>query len=208
MMADMLTCERCGGTSPLDARFCIDCGESLTTATIGPTTRLGGITCPSCHANNPENARFCVVCGRSFTVTPPPAPARPTPRPTAAPPRPSAAPPSYTYPRVATPQTLSSARTYPPQTRRHHSQHNEPGALIFVIGLVVLLANHTLWPGLLILIGLSLFVNQIASGRADRGMRTMLWLGGLALLFATGTFWPGLIILFVLQAVMGKRGYW
>jgi hypothetical protein len=209
-MAEMLTCERCGGTSPHDARFCIDCGETLVAATIGPTTRLGGISCPACHTQNPENARFCVVCGRGLSFTPPPqpAPARPTPQPNAAPPRPTATPPHYNYPRVATPQTLTSARAQPPQARQHRSQHNEPGALIFLIGMVVLLASHTLWPGILMLIGISLVANQIASGYVSQGIRMMLWLGGLTLLFATGTFWPGIIILCILNAVLGKRGYW
>jgi hypothetical protein len=37
---ETLRCEGCGGTSPADAAFCIDCGRPLSTAATGPTRRL------------------------------------------------------------------------------------------------------------------------------------------------------------------------
>jgi Zn-finger nucleic acid-binding protein/ribosomal protein L40E len=54
--------------NPLDARFCINCGASLTAAATGPTTRLDGTVCPNCGAQNPENARFCAVCGQQLAA--------------------------------------------------------------------------------------------------------------------------------------------
>jgi Double zinc ribbon len=206
-MAETLHCDRCGGDSPADARFCIDCGAPVGAATTGPTTRLAGIACPSCNTNNPEHARFCVVCGRAFGAAQPPRP-RPTAPPTAT--RPPAHP---SYPRMATPPTLIPSHRLPPApTRQRQGRHNDPGAIVFVIGLVALLASHALWPGILLLLGFTNLVHQAARGRADRGMRALLWLGALTLLFATGTLWPGILILIFISMAMGggrsRHWYW
>ncbi len=216
-MPEMLHCDRCGGDSPTDARFCIDCGAPIGVATTGPTTRLIGIACPSCNTNNPEHARFCVVCGRAFGAAAPPQPRPAAPR-TAAPtatapaPRSPAARPSY--PRMATPPTLMPSRPWPPANPpttapRRQSVGNDPGGVVFLIGLVALLASHTIWPGILLLLGLTNMVHQAARGRPDHGVRGLLWLGGLTLLFATGTFWPGIMILFfVSMAMRGGSRHW
>jgi ribosomal protein L40E len=39
-MEETLTCKRCGGNSPTDATFCIECGAPLAEPATGPTTRL------------------------------------------------------------------------------------------------------------------------------------------------------------------------
>lgn len=201
-MAEPLICERCGGDNPADARFCIDCGGTLTSATTGPTTRLAGMTCPSCGTNNPEQARFCVLCGRSFSAPQQqPRPAVPPARPSA--PRTAPRPAAQSYPRTATPPTLTPFR--PPQVRPAHPRHQNPAPFVFLIGLVVLLANHTLWPGILILIGVSILISQVARGRPDKGMNALFWLGGITLLFATGTFWPGIFVLLLLNAAINGR---
>jgi hypothetical protein len=206
MMSDILRCDQCGGESPADGRFCIDCGAPLGSAATGPTTRLAGIACPSCNTNNPENARFCVLCGRGLAATPAqPRAANASPAPKAAVPKPMSRPaPRYSHPRVATPPTLMPMRPAPP-VHRQSSQRHDPGAIVFLIGLVVLLANHAIWPGILLLVGFSSLVHQSAHGRPDKGMRALLWLGGLTLLFATGSFWPGIIILFIVNAMIGGR---
>jgi len=195
-MAESLICERCGGDNPADARFCIDCGATLISATTGPTTRLAGITCPSCGTSNPEQARFCVLCGRSFSA-PRPAPARPAAT------RSAPHPMAHSYPRTATPPALAPFR--PPQVQPARPRHQNPAPFIFLIGLVVLLANHTLWPGILVLIGVSMLISQVAHGRPDKGMNALFWLGGITLLLATGTFWPGIIVLFLLNTVINGR---
>ncbi len=214
-MPEILHCDRCGGDSPTDARFCIDCGAPIGAATTGPTTRLTGIVCRSCNTNNPEHARFCVVCGRAFGAAMPPPP-RPAAPPAAAPvpTRPAARP---SYPRMATPPTLLPSRPWPPShppTTAHHRQGlgNDPGGVVFLIGLVALLASNTIWPGILLLLGFTNLVHQAARGRPDHGVRGLLWLGGLTLLFATGTFWPGILILFFISMALGRGGsrhwYW
>jgi hypothetical protein len=78
--------------------------------------------------------------------------------------------------------------------------------MIFLIGLVLLAANNAIWPGILIVIGMSALVSQSAYGRPDKGLRALLWLGGLALLFATGTFWPGILFLLLLNGAIGGWG--
>jgi hypothetical protein len=204
-MPEVLHCDRCGGDNPTDARFCIDCGAPIGAATTGPTTRLAGIACPSCNTNNPEHARFCVVCGRAFGAA--------KPRPAAPPPAAPAARPSY--PRMATPPTLMAARPQPPAqpprtAQRQHGFGNDPSPVVFLIGLFALLASHTIWPGILLLLGLTNLIHQGAQGRSDHGVRTLLWLGGLTLLFATGTFWPGILILLFINMAMngGRSGRW
>jgi len=39
-MEDTIRCQRCGGRSPADAAFCIECGAALAPAATGPTYRL------------------------------------------------------------------------------------------------------------------------------------------------------------------------
>jgi hypothetical protein len=114
---------------------------------------------------------------------------------------------------MATPPTLIPSHTRPPApTYRPKRRHGDPGAVIFLIGLVALLASRTLWPGILLLIGITNLLHQAARGRADKGLRALLWLGGLTLLFATGTFWPGILILFIISLAMGggrsRPWYW
>jgi hypothetical protein len=201
-MAQMIRCKVCGDENPADARYCIDCGSALGGAATGPTARLAGVLCSSCRASNSENARFCVVCGQSM-VAPArqPQPARPTPRPTPA--RPTA---QQSFPRVASPPTYVP---YRPQMsapiRRHRAS---PGGMIFVIGLVVLLMNHAIWPGILLLIGLSSLANEAARGRPQKGALTLLWFGGFAFLFATGAYWPGILVLMLLHWMISSSRGW
>jgi hypothetical protein len=198
-MAQTIRCKVCGDENPTDARFCIDCGAALVEAATGPTARLAGIPCPSCRASNPENARFCVVCGQSM-VAPArqPQPARPAPRPT--PVRPSA---QQSFPRVAGPPIYAPYRPQAAPARRRHAHGGNPGGMIFVIGLVVLLMNHAIWPGILVLIGLSKLANEAARGRFEKGALALLWFAGIAVLLATGAFWPGIFVLLLLHAMIG-----
>ena len=198
-MAEMTRCERCGGQNPADARFCIDCGASLAPATTGPTTRLVGMPCPSCGTNNPENARFCVVCGRSLGGG---SAARPRPTP---PPMMRPAPPiaRQSYPRTAAPPTWVPYRPGMRPIQPARPRGGSPGNWIFLVGLVLLLGSGHIWPGILVVMGFSMLFNQIAHGRPEKGLMTLLWLGGLALLFASGTFWPGIMVLVFLSMIFG-----
>jgi ribosomal protein L40E len=205
-MAETLPCERCGGSNPTDARFCIDCGATLAPAATGPTTRLAGVQCPVCGAGNPEHARFCVVCGRGLNagaVAP-----RPHAQP-AIPPAPRTHSPSrHSYPQVAMPQAplIGPPRQTHAPLRRWHSTHG--GAPLFLIGLLFLLITHTIWPGILVLIGITSFLKASSQGRGHKATTALVWWGGLALLFATHLFWPGILVLIGINMVLGgRRGY-
>lgn len=207
-MAQPIICERCGDENPHDARFCIDCGATLERASTGPTTQLRGVACQFCQVYNPEPARFCVSCGRSLAGPAAPKPAAPKPvasKPVAPKPvAPKPGPAQQSYPRTATPpqmHTYRSAPIYRPSTPRRN-----PGPLVFVVGLALLLANGALWPGILVLIGVALLVGQLAQGRGDRAIGGLIWFGGLAWLFSSGRLWPGVLVLLLLSMILGNRG--
>ena len=202
-MAETLRCERCGGESPADARFCIECGAGLAPPTTGPTTRLPGARCPGCGTSNPEHARFCVVCGRGLSAAAAPRQAQaPATAPT--PSRPARSARRHSYPRVAAaPAPIQMA---PARPRPHHS--GTLGAIVLLVGVLMLLGAHSIWPGILALIGISGLIRANNRGRPDKGLAQMIWWCGLALLFATGTFWPGILALILLNmALSGRRGY-
>ncbi len=208
-MADTIECKRCGNENPADARFCIDCGAELASAATGPTTRLAGVACRSCGASNPEHARFCVVCGRTMAGAP-----APTPAPHPAAPRLSTRPaPRQSYPRVATPPQLVQLRPMPPARPARRQQPNA-GALVFVIGLGLLLANGSIWPGIALLIPISIVVQQIAEGRTQKALTSLLWVAGIMLLLAVGMFGLGVFGVLFLVALLGgwghpyRRRYW
>jgi hypothetical protein len=99
----------------------------------------------------------------------------------------------------------------PLHSQRRQSVGNDPAGIVFVIGLVALLASHLIWPGILLLLGMTNLVHQSSRGRTEHGVRGLLWLGGLTLLFATGTFWPGILIIFFISAAMrggSRHWYW
>jgi Double zinc ribbon len=212
-MAETHHCERCGGDSPADACFCIDCGATLAPVATGDTTRLPGMRCPSCATNNPEHARFCVVCGRGLVAGATPA-VRPTlqPRPQAAPPGSKRARPhsarQHSYPRVDVPPVAIPMAPPRPMAlpQRAGGSFRGNGPLLFAVGLFVLVMTGNVWPGILWLIGVSGFVGAVTQGRGDKALQALLWWGGLALLFATGTFWPGILVLVFLGMALGRRG--
>lgn len=210
-MAEILRCPRCSDENPADARFCIDCGTTLISATTGPTTRLATVACPGCRTNNPEQAHFCVLCGRSLSSRPSPQP-QPALRP-ASPAVPHVAPPAQqSHPRVATPPALTTFRSTPAPMQPAQSRGQNPAPFIFIIGLVLLFANHMVWPGILMLIGVSMLIGHVAQGRPARDMRKLFWVIGLLVLFTTGSFFPGIFVLLLLNAIMngwsGGRHHW
>jgi hypothetical protein len=108
---------------------------------------------------------------------------------------------------MATPPALAPVRPTPRRVPPARPQSQNPAPFIFLIGLVVLLANGAVWPGILVLIGVSILIGQVARGRPDKGMSALFWFGGITLLLATGAFWPGIIVLFLLNAVLNGWGH-
>src|SRR3954454_13107330 len=56
-MGGDMDCPSCGHSNVTGARFCGNCGTSLT----------GSIRCPRCEASNPEGQRFCNACGEALS---------------------------------------------------------------------------------------------------------------------------------------------
>ena len=81
-----------------------------------------------------------------------------------------------------------------------------PAPFVFLIGLAVLLIKGLLWPGILILLGVTLLVSQSSRGRPDRAIGGMIWLVGLAVLFGTGKFWPGIVVLWLIHMAVMRVG--
>jgi hypothetical protein len=73
-----------------------------------------------------------------------------------------------------------------------------------LIGFIILMMNGLIWPGILLLMGLSSFAKERARGRADRAFGKLLLLGGLTLLFWTHTFWPGILLLMFVMWAFGR----
>ncbi len=197
-MANTIRCERCGDENPTDARFCIDCGASLAPAATGQTTRLPGVPCPTCQSNNPESARFCVVCGTGLvagTVTPQPRPA---------PTRPA---PQHSYPRVDVQPAPMAAPPAAPPVRRTRHQGGPFGAILLIVGVLMLFGTHSIWPGILWLIAVWSAVTAVNANRPQQAIQSLIWWGGIAFLFTTGMFWPGILVLIILNMAVGGWGW-
>jgi class 3 adenylate cyclase len=64
-----MRCPRCDTDTPDGAKFCIECGTSVTPR------------CPRCGADTLPRAKFCAECGSPLTAQSPPPPAAPPPSP-------------------------------------------------------------------------------------------------------------------------------
>jgi class 3 adenylate cyclase/tetratricopeptide (TPR) repeat protein len=62
-----MRCPRCGQENPVQAKFCLECGQRL------------ALACVACGATLPESAKFCPECGRPVGATAPAAPDEPGP---------------------------------------------------------------------------------------------------------------------------------
>ena len=76
---------------------------------------------------------------------------------------------------------------------------------LWLIGLGVLFLSGTFWPGILVLVGLSAYLEQRARGQQQYALRSLLFPLGLALLFWTHWFWPGILILLGVLAIISPE---
>lgn len=190
-----MRCPSCDADLPDDARFCIECGATLESATTGPTLHLQpeanrGLTiCAACGSGNPGHAAFCVRCGRRMGD---PAPAPLPPR------------PAISGDVIQGPPALPSFRPQPPPALGRPRDWEVASVAVFMIGLGLLFFFSKLfWPGILIVIGVSNFVRFAGRGHIAVGLRNVLWLFGLALLFMLPRlFFPGIFVLIGLSAIL------
>jgi hypothetical protein len=201
-----MRCVSCDAELPEGALFCIECGTPAERASTGATERLpertGGPRCPACGTVNPSFATYCVNCGRALGQE------AGAPRPTLAPAPPRAAQPQV--PHTFEVPALPSAQPIPvPPTigraRKRRSSETAGGIIggLFLIGLALLFATGTIWPGILVLVGITAFVGAATNGEARGGFIGAAFMVGMAFLFASDTFWPGILVLVGITAILG-----
>ena len=182
-----MRCQSCGADLPEDARFCIECGSTVTrteastgsTVVLPQTFQKPGVICRGCGATNPDFAIFCVQCGRRI------------------------ASPGADYIDVVRTDDSDTALPNLPQTGKRILGGSS--VIILLIGLALLfMLRLPIWPMILVVVGISTFVNEATRGRFYNGLSSVLWLFGLAMLFTIPRlFFPGLLILIALSIVLG-----
>jgi hypothetical protein len=155
--------------------------------------------CPTCAREVPADAQFCIYCAARLM------PEIETAEPKAAtgPTRRLDSEPVYDMPDMTPAPAGQPAATV--TRRRHH--HKELSTPFFFIGLAVLFATGNFWPGVLLLVGITSFINESARGRHREAVQGLIFFGGLTVLFATGWFWPGILLLLGLMAIMKPHGW-
>lgn len=157
--------------------------------------------CPRCEQNTPSDGKFCVYCGAQLNPETPVVTAAPVTGPTQR----LESTPSYNMPAPASAPAPVAAISTAYVQRRHNK---EAIGAVWLIGMGVLLLTGEVFPGVLVLIGLTAYLSQSAHGRNDKAMQSLLFFAGLAVLFWANFIFPG--ILFLLGAMMffNRRGHW
>lgn len=191
-----MQCTVCDAKNPPDGLFCIECGAAMRAVASGATTRLpdgAGMICEACAAINPNHATFCVNCGRPLVlqdrvVTMPAAPQLVIPE-------------SNELARL--PHTEPKQRRRNKRKQRRRNQQIEGGIVgsAFLIGLGVLFATGSFWPGILVLCGITGAIGSVLNDEPRAGLFALFWMVGMAVLFATGWFWPGILVLMGIAAL-------
>jgi ribosomal protein L40E len=223
-----ITCRNCGGENPSDARFCIECSESLMSAT-GPTTKLVTPTCTACGAENLPDARFCAMCGRSLPATvavgtpwvqPQVAPhssVRPSaPRrvPVVTPPKPPVSAPQAAFPRTMTPPALPQIPSQPRSHGHHHRHHRHHGGhgsakVVLIFGIIALMVlKLATWPLIMLVLGAAFLVHQAERGRLEQALKGAAIVGAIALVANNPRMWPLIIVGIVLMKIVGSSKKW
>ncbi|HEX6287983.1 MAG TPA: zinc ribbon domain-containing protein [Herpetosiphonaceae bacterium] len=164
------------------------------------------MNCPKCNRTNPEDARYCIYCSAQLV---PPAPDVQDVAPATGPTTRLGGEqiPVYTVPAPAplpAPAPQAAAASYPGRW----AHNKEIGGAVFLIGLGILFLTGRFWPGILVLIGLTAFINEGMRGHSRNALQGLVFFLGLAVLFSTGWFWPGILILLGLMALFnGRRGF-
>ncbi|EFO80208.1 hypothetical protein OSCT_1942 [Oscillochloris trichoides DG-6] len=187
-----MRCPSCQAELPDDAHFCIECGIVIDTAATGPTHQLqpktsAQISCANCGAANPAHAIFCVRCGRRMGDTG----------------TPTAPAPILSGNVIGTPD-LTRQQPANPAPFGRPSDWNMASGIVFLIGLGTLMIffPKLVWPGILVIIGITNFIRASGHGDVVGGTRSVLWLFGMALLFLMPRLLvPGIFVLIALSAI-------
>ena len=157
------------------------------------------MNCATCARPNPEDARFCIYCAVSLTAAEQTPGAEATPGPTV----PLDARATTPAPAAAPPTPGAQSRSTPPWFAAQHNE--EITGAIWLIGLGLIFLTGAFWPGILVLAGLTAYVQEAARGRQAEGLQELVTLTGIAFLFWTGLFWPGILILLGIVALLSPE---
>lgn len=156
------------------------------------------MTCPKCGRSNPEDSRFCIYCANPLAA---PQEVTAATGPTVLLDATSVAPPPQVAPMAARPS--SPDQSIVPS---HSGSMNGLCWAIWPIGIAILLLTKiAFWPGILIVVGLSSYIQEAAKGRTQHALRSLIFFIGLTVLFWTGRWFPGMPILLVVMALISPE---
>ncbi len=146
------------------------------------------MTCPKCGRSNPEDSKFCIYCSSRM------------------------AEPEHVSASTGQTVLLDSTTVAPvpptaqlaPTTSQQGISSGVIGA-VWLIGIGLLIMFKLMWPGILILLGLTAFLHDSSSGRSQSGLRTLVFFVGIAFLYWTRLFWPGMLILLGIVALLSPE---
>lgn len=207
MVQTYITCRQCGGESPDDARFCIECGETLNAAT-GATTKLPMPTCAGCGSENLPEAKFCAICGRSVQAA---TAAHPWAQPAQLPPaqlRPPRPVPVQSAPRTIVPPTIAPVLSqHAMQRKAPRSGGVNPAMIVVLVGIGVLFALKMVTvPLVLLVLATGYLIKQAERGRLEQSLKMVLIIGAGYLAMTNPRFWPMWIAAFIIMKIMPPRG--
>lgn len=153
--------------------------------------------CSTCERPNPEGAAFCDGCGAPLQAVPE-SPVTAVIGPTIR--LDEQSPATETPPPAIAPITPAPA-TRP--TRLLRARQLNGG--LWLIGIGMLFLTGTFWPWILVLCGVSGYLEETARGRHQQAARTLFFMVGLAILFSTAWFWPGILILIGITALLSPE---
>lgn len=155
------------------------------------------MTCPTCGRSNPEDSRFCIYCSiplaASEEVTAATGPTVLLDATLVAP----LPPVTPTAPLPATP--------IQPSVPAYAGRRNQISGAIWLIGLGCLFLTKSFWPGILVLVGLTSYIQEAARGRTQQALRTLVFFIGLTILFWSNRFFPGILILLGVMALISPE---
>jgi hypothetical protein len=147
------------------------------------------MNCPQCGRSNPEDARFCIYCAAQLVPLEPAASAQPVTGPTT-----RLEEPKYMQPTLNPAPPFASSSSVG-TSGQGTNRGKEMNTALWLIGLGALFLTGTFWPGILVLLGFSSYLQGVARGRQQKALRGLIFFTGLAVLFWTNLFWPGILIL-------------
>jgi hypothetical protein len=153
------------------------------------------MTCPKCGRSNPEDSRFCIYCANPLAASEEVTAAT---GPTVLLDATSVAPAAPTAPLPDSP--------IQPSVPANSGRKNQLTGAIWLIGLGILfLTKISFWPGILILVGLTSYIQEAARGRTQHALRSLIFFLGLTILFWTNRFFPGILILLGVMALISPE---